>query len=738
MDISLHFILHFSPWLPFSSLCPVLDMDVGEQDLEVDDPRATSSSSDLSSSSSHSSPSSTSSSTTALTTITDSSSSSSSSPRQDHEHLWKACLKKIESFRNRQKPRLSIRNMFNLMNARGTNTLPKREFIDNLLSLIHIITRPEAIAFADYVEINHSNVIICSELHNRTKKQSKEVNCSESLDIHCEHPIFTEWLLDRKDFQEFWHGATTSGGSNNLDNIERILEIDSDARTTLDLQTLMKFVKDNKLLTNVKGNRLMDISRVFRLLKCPKGTHVVSQGDPGDAFYIILRGTFAIDIDGKIVNTLGSGSAFGEKALENDAPRGASVTCTTHSSSLMVLLAFDYKSMVATAQAKQNQEITTFLHESCYAMNYLSHAKIAHIVRLASRQRFQEGEIIMGQNESPNGLMVIESGSVCITRNLIVNQESESSMPSVLSITSSSSFMPTITPSTSLKVEGSGYNASNKSILRKDIPIAYLHKGDIFGDDICRGKYTKTSYGAYAASIVDIIIINPNVANLYFKKGKTLELLMSTTYRLHRPDEEYSKEHRKTVRKNKILYKIRDSALQNSVHYRQKILMSEDKSLKSNRRSSKLLISGHNKSLSSVIPAPSRMHSSASSPRLYLDEDQSILPRSMSLPSISAMSTLPQSTQLLPTPDCGDDDNETETETQEITAKSNKISSTMDTIINDSKIKSILKNPSQQQLKLSSSINSTLRRVQFADNNKSLSLVAMRNRMGHISTSRQD
>ena len=150
------------------------------------------------------------------------------------------------------------------------------------------------------------------------------------------------------------------------------------------------------------------------------------------------------------------------------------------------------------------------------------------------------------------------------------------------------------------------------------------------------------------------------------------------------------------------------------------------------------MISGHNKSLSSVIPAPSRMHSSASSPRLYLDEDQSILPRSMSLPSISAMSTLPQSTQLLPTPDCGDDDNETETETQEITVKSNKISSTMDAIINDSKIKSILKNPSQQQLKLSSSINSTLRRVQFADNNKSLSLVAMKNRMGHISTSRQD
>jgi CRP-like cAMP-binding protein/di/tricarboxylate transporter len=61
------------------------------------------------------------------------------------------------------------------------------------------------------------------------------------------------------------------------------------------------------------------------------GAAVVRQGDPGDAFYLVVRGTFGIYVaipgraDEKRVNTLGPGAPFGEMALLSGHPRSATV-----------------------------------------------------------------------------------------------------------------------------------------------------------------------------------------------------------------------------------------------------------------------------------------------------------------------------------------------------------------------------------------------------------------------------
>ena len=55
--------------------------------------------------------------------------------------LWKACLRKLENFRRSQKSKISMSGLFYLLNERGTNVLPKREFVDNLLSLVQNIKR---------------------------------------------------------------------------------------------------------------------------------------------------------------------------------------------------------------------------------------------------------------------------------------------------------------------------------------------------------------------------------------------------------------------------------------------------------------------------------------------------------------------------------------------------------------------------------------------------------------------
>ncbi|MGH2446849.1 MAG: MFS transporter [Candidatus Limnocylindria bacterium] len=57
----------------------------------------------------------------------------------------------------------------------------------------------------------------------------------------------------------------------------------------------------------------------------PTGERVITQGDPGDCFYVIGRGSVEIVHDGEVVKVLGPGDGFGEIALLSDRPRTASV-----------------------------------------------------------------------------------------------------------------------------------------------------------------------------------------------------------------------------------------------------------------------------------------------------------------------------------------------------------------------------------------------------------------------------
>lgn len=75
------------------------------------------------------------------------------------------------------------------------------------------------------------------------------------------------------------------------------------------------------------------------------GQIIVTQGTPGQAFYLILRGRVEILRDVTSLGAFGPGDFFGEMALLDSAPRSATIKAIEETACLM-LSSWDFKALL--------------------------------------------------------------------------------------------------------------------------------------------------------------------------------------------------------------------------------------------------------------------------------------------------------------------------------------------------------------------------------------------------------
>jgi putative peptide zinc metalloprotease protein len=81
-----------------------------------------------------------------------------------------------------------------------------------------------------------------------------------------------------------------------------------------------------------RGLDPLELDRIAARLvtrRVPAGQTVVSEGDPGDRYYIVRDGQAQVSIAGEVIRSLGRGDSFGELALLYGHPRTATVTAKT-------------------------------------------------------------------------------------------------------------------------------------------------------------------------------------------------------------------------------------------------------------------------------------------------------------------------------------------------------------------------------------------------------------------------
>ena len=173
-------------------------------------------------------------------------------------------------------------------------------------------------------------------------------------------------------------------------NIINLLNIPPDNRTSEDIENIVKATSHLKFFADLNANEESSRthSECFKYITTKiyeENEYVCRKGDPGTAFYFILKGSitkivrkktdieekpqkvtraetcinFSPEPEEKEVAVLYVGNSFGEMALMNDRPRYFSVQCT-EPTILGVLEKNDYHT-IAKAQEKLLNEKIDFL-----------------------------------------------------------------------------------------------------------------------------------------------------------------------------------------------------------------------------------------------------------------------------------------------------------------------------------------------------------------------------------------
>jgi CRP/FNR family transcriptional regulator, cyclic AMP receptor protein len=95
-------------------------------------------------------------------------------------------------------------------------------------------------------------------------------------------------------------------------------------------------IKRVPLFGSASRRELEEIASIADEIDLPEGKTLITEGDTGREFFVLVDGTADVQRGGKKVASIGPGDFFGEIALITKTPRNATITTTSRVRALVI------------------------------------------------------------------------------------------------------------------------------------------------------------------------------------------------------------------------------------------------------------------------------------------------------------------------------------------------------------------------------------------------------------------
>ena len=179
---------------------------------------------------------------------------------------------------------------------------------------------------------------------------------------------------------------------------------------------LEKMLSEHPIFSQMGSDVIGNIIVALRSQFVAKEESVIQQGAAGDAFYVLLEGEMKAFINGEEVATYSPGQSFGELALMYDAPRAATVKCTSNGALLYKLGRINFRKLVSNNMQKAKAGLESQL-STVPILAELGSDEIKQLAEAMEPVSFKDGEYIANIGDAADALYLILSGEVACHKN---------------------------------------------------------------------------------------------------------------------------------------------------------------------------------------------------------------------------------------------------------------------------------------------------------------------------------